>query len=126
MKDRGRTVRRLRNAAAIIGVAGALIAGGVGTARADQGATLDPGYSATFSTWLLGGTELCFQAVAPPGTDPFKGANFTWNSGPSSYSGTVYAGATQPYCPSWAFLGFPVTVTNNGPLTLKVWEHNGP
>ena len=58
MKDNIRMGRRLRNAAVIIGLSGALVGGVAGIAEASQGSTLNPGQNHSFSTWFFGRTQV--------------------------------------------------------------------
>lgn len=86
-------VRRLRNAAAIIGASGALIVGAAGIAQASQGSTLTAGQTRSFSTWFFGRTQVCFQNNSSQ-TDAYY-----WVSGPSTGGGVLAAGAGILYDP---------------------------
>ena len=123
----------MRNAATIIGVSGALIAGGTGIAQASQGATLDQGprplaqgatlgdgQIATFNTWFFGRTYVCFRNVSS------EDATVDSWSGPWYWeTDDVPAGAEK--CPiNRAFVGLPLTVLNTGEGTIQVEFKAGP
>jgi hypothetical protein len=104
--SKGRGRRRLRNAAVVLGLSGALVGGVAGVAQASQVATLSPNQTQSFSTWFWGRTEVCFQNVSPQ-----YDASYYWHSGPSASGG---GGLTpgQQSCLVLSFVGFNINVSN--------------
>jgi hypothetical protein len=106
MKNSSRMVHRLRNAAVIIGLSGALVGGVAGVAEASQGATLGPGQSQSFSTWFFGRTEVCFQDVSQ------HDASYYWISA-TTHGGGGLTPNSPPVCMARSFVGLGLWVSNN-------------
>jgi hypothetical protein len=118
MNYKSRAVRRLRNAAVILGTSGALVVGAAGIAQASQVSTLSPGQSRSFSTWFWGRTEVCFQNVSSQ-VDAYY-----WSSGWSTGGGVLAPGAES--CITRSFVGLLLNVQDWGQGPLQVTFPIGP